>query len=133
MNERMLTTPEAAQVLGVSAERVRQLIKAGRLPSQQFGRDHVISEADLALVSDRKPGRPKRPAEETPALAAETKTARTKTPVQTAALMPETKTAGKKATPSTAVKSKKAAARKGAAAAAAKPAQKRTAKKGKAA
>ncbi len=75
MSEKMLTTPEAAQVLGVSAERVRQLIKAGRLPSQQFGRDHVINENDLALVSDRKPGRPKKPVEDMTATAAQPKKA----------------------------------------------------------
>ena len=58
MDTKMLTTPEAAERLGISAERVRHLIKTGRLPSQQFGRDDLISEADLVLVSERKPGRP---------------------------------------------------------------------------
>jgi excisionase family DNA binding protein len=58
--EKMLTTPEAAGRLGITVPRVHQLIKAGRLPSQQFGRDHLIREEDLTLVSDRKPGRPKR-------------------------------------------------------------------------
>ena len=43
---------------------MRQLIKTGRLPSQQFGRDHVINESDLALVADRKPGRPPKPKDE---------------------------------------------------------------------
>ena len=64
MSEAILTTPEAAERLGVSPERVRQLIKTGRLPSQQFGRDHVINESDLALVADRKPGRPPKPKDE---------------------------------------------------------------------
>jgi excisionase family DNA binding protein len=56
--EAMLTTPQVAERLGVSTARVRQLILAGRLPSQQFGRDHVIKESDLALVTERKTGRP---------------------------------------------------------------------------
>jgi excisionase family DNA binding protein len=56
--ERLLTTPEVAERLGVSVRRVQALIKSGRLPSQQFGRDHVIKESDLKLVEDRKPGRP---------------------------------------------------------------------------
>jgi hypothetical protein len=37
------------------------LIEAGRLPSQQFGRDHLIKESDLRLVAHRKPGRPPNP------------------------------------------------------------------------
>ena len=57
-NERMLTTPEVAKRLGISTQRVLALIEAGRLPSQQFGRDHVIKESDLALVAERKAGRP---------------------------------------------------------------------------
>jgi excisionase family DNA binding protein len=58
MQDKLLTTNQAAQRLGLTAIRVRQLIKAGRLPSQQFGRDHVIREEDLKLVADRKSGRP---------------------------------------------------------------------------
>ena len=58
VSERMLTTSEVAERLGVSLRRVRQLIEEGRLPSQQFGRDHLIKESDLKLVEDRKPGRP---------------------------------------------------------------------------
>jgi excisionase family DNA binding protein len=53
-----LTTQEAAERLGVSAIRVRQLIAEGRLPAEKFGRDYMIREGDLKLVSDRKPGRP---------------------------------------------------------------------------
>jgi excisionase family DNA binding protein len=58
MEDAMLTTPEAAFRLGVSPERVRQLINVGRLPSKQYGRDHLIRESDLALVAVRKVGRP---------------------------------------------------------------------------
>lgn len=57
-NETMLTTSEVAQRLNVSLRRVRQLIEEGRLPSQQFGRDHLIKVADLKLVEARKTGRP---------------------------------------------------------------------------
>jgi excisionase family DNA binding protein len=63
-DDRLLTTPEVAEQLGVSVRRVQALIKAGRLPSQQFGRDHVIKESDVRLVEDRKPGRPPKPKEE---------------------------------------------------------------------
>jgi excisionase family DNA binding protein len=58
--ERMLTTPEVASRLGISTRRVLALIQSGRLPSQQFGRDHLVKESDLKLVEDRKPGRPRK-------------------------------------------------------------------------
>lgn len=54
----LLTTREVAERLNVSLRRVRALIEAGKLPSQQLGRDHLIKESDLKLVKDRKPGRP---------------------------------------------------------------------------
>ncbi len=54
----MLTTPEVAERLNVSVRRVQALIEAGRLPSQQYGRDHLVKETDLKLVEDRRPGRP---------------------------------------------------------------------------
>ena len=58
VSEKMLTTSEVAARLNVSLRRVRQLIEDGRLPSQQFGRDHLIKESDLRLVENRKVGRP---------------------------------------------------------------------------
>lgn len=58
MSERALTTEEAAARLGITPARVRQMIIAGRLPAQRFGRSHMILESDLQLVEDRKPGRP---------------------------------------------------------------------------
>jgi excisionase family DNA binding protein len=61
----MLTTREVATRLNVSLRRVRQLIEDGRLPSQQFGRDHLIKEADLMLIKNRKVGRPSRAIAET--------------------------------------------------------------------
>lgn len=56
--ENMITTREAAEVLGVSLRRVRALIEGGRLPSQQIGREHLIKKSDLELVRERKTGRP---------------------------------------------------------------------------
>lgn len=60
---KLLTSKEVAEKLGVSARRVQQLAEAGRLPYQVFGGTLVFQESDLALVSDRKPGRPKKPDE----------------------------------------------------------------------
>jgi len=64
MSQKMLTTKEVAERLDVSQARVRALIKDGRLPSQQFGRDHLIKESDLKLVENRKVGRPPKVKEE---------------------------------------------------------------------
>ena len=58
--EKFMTTVEVAEELGIGAQRVRDLIKAGRLPAQKFGRDWVIREADLGLIEHRKPGRPRK-------------------------------------------------------------------------
>jgi excisionase family DNA binding protein len=57
----MLTTDETAARLEVTPARVRQMIIAGRLPAQRFGRSHMILESDLQLVEGRKPGRPRKP------------------------------------------------------------------------
>lgn len=54
----MLTTKQAAERLKISVNRVRQLIKSGRLPAESFGAAYMINEKDLAKVMDRKPGRP---------------------------------------------------------------------------
>lgn len=56
----MLTTPQVAERLGVTTRRVLALIESGRLPSQQYGRDHLIKESDLKLVAERKVGRPRK-------------------------------------------------------------------------
>lgn len=53
-----LTTKEAAERLGVTPARVRQLILSGELPAEKFGRDLMIKAADLKLVEDRPIGRP---------------------------------------------------------------------------
>jgi len=54
----LITTKEAAENLGISMRRVTALIKKGRLPSQQIGREHLIQKSDLELVRERKTGRP---------------------------------------------------------------------------
>lgn len=54
----LLTTQQAAEKLGVTAGRVRQMIVDGQLPATKMGRDNFIREVDLKLVADRKVGRP---------------------------------------------------------------------------
>jgi excisionase family DNA binding protein len=60
---KLLTTKDVSDRLGVTMPRVHALIQAGRLPAEKFGRDYVIKESDLALVSERKAGRPKKNAD----------------------------------------------------------------------
>ncbi len=56
---RMLhTTTSAAAELGVTACRVRALIAAGRIQATRAGRDWLIEPEALAVVRERKPGRP---------------------------------------------------------------------------
>jgi excisionase family DNA binding protein len=56
-----MTTQEAAAALGVSVQRVRAMIKAGRLPATKHGRDWIIRESDLSGVKVYgKPGRPRK-------------------------------------------------------------------------
>lgn len=59
-DEKLLTTRQVSEKLNVSMRRVRALIEAGRLPSKQYGRDHLIRESDIELVRQRVPGRPPR-------------------------------------------------------------------------
>lgn len=60
MADKLLTTKEAAQRLGVSAARVRQLVLNKQLPATKFGRDLVIKESDLSKVTVYgKAGRPR--------------------------------------------------------------------------
>jgi excisionase family DNA binding protein len=54
---RLLTTPEVAKRLGVTVSRVQALINDHRLPAQKIGRDFMVREDDLVLVSSRPVGR----------------------------------------------------------------------------
>lgn len=59
--EKFYTTEEAAQVLGVTASRIRQLILEKRINSQKMGRDHIIPQSELSQFSEqgkKKRGRP---------------------------------------------------------------------------
>mgnify|MGYP001016388763 CR=1 FL=1 len=57
----MITTAEAAAMLGLSRWAVLAFIRDGKLPAQKFGRDWMIAEADLESVKVRRPvGRPRK-------------------------------------------------------------------------
>lgn len=52
------TTDKAAQLVGVSATRIRQLAKAGLIEHKIFGRTLVVTEAGIAQAKARnkRPG-----------------------------------------------------------------------------
>lgn len=57
----LLSTSEAAEKLGVTAIRVRQLIQEGKISAKKLGRDYVIEEKELKNVKTYgKAGRPKK-------------------------------------------------------------------------
>jgi len=56
----MIGTTEAARQLGISSNRVRDLIASGRLKAQKIGREYAINPSDLKVVQNRRPGRPRK-------------------------------------------------------------------------
>lgn len=55
----LLSTAQAAEKLGVSERRVRQLINEGKLSAHKLGRDFAIEESALETVKTYgKAGRP---------------------------------------------------------------------------
>jgi excisionase family DNA binding protein len=53
-----ITTNEAASVLGVTRQRVLQLIQDGRLKAEKFGNVYMIRRGDLAHIESLPMGRP---------------------------------------------------------------------------
>jgi excisionase family DNA binding protein len=60
MSDELLTTQQAAAELGVTDSRVRQLIIAGKITAQSFGRSHMIKRSDLKDVVIGNRGRPRK-------------------------------------------------------------------------
>jgi excisionase family DNA binding protein len=56
--EGYISTTDAAARLGITRQRVLQLIEGGRLPASLFANVYMIREADLKLIETRTPGRP---------------------------------------------------------------------------
>ena len=62
MTEKLISTNEAAVILGVSSSRVRQLIIEGRLESTKIGRDQLLELEKVKEFSSKpreRTGRPK--------------------------------------------------------------------------
>jgi excisionase family DNA binding protein len=54
MAKTLFTTSEAAEELGVTSARVRQMILKGELTAEKFGRDLMITGEALAQAKNRK-------------------------------------------------------------------------------
>lgn len=65
----LLTTKEAALILGVTYIRINQLIKSGELVAEKKGRDYLIKSVDLKVLK-KKPERRGRPRSANPSEAA---------------------------------------------------------------
>jgi excisionase family DNA binding protein len=57
----LVGTSKAAELLGVSQNRVRQLINSGQLPANRVARTFVIRRADLDAFAALPRGRPRYP------------------------------------------------------------------------
>jgi excisionase family DNA binding protein len=57
----LIGTSEAAEMLGVSQNRIRQLIASGQLPAERVGRSFVIRRPNLDAFAALPPGRPRHP------------------------------------------------------------------------
>jgi excisionase family DNA binding protein len=59
-----LTTAQAAEKLGITAPRVRQMILDGRISAEKVGSILLIPASEIERISKlpRKPGRPAKPA-----------------------------------------------------------------------
>ena len=57
---KVIGTTEAARRLGISPNRLRDLIASGRLKAQKIGREYAIDPKDLDAVKNRIPGRPRK-------------------------------------------------------------------------
>jgi excisionase family DNA binding protein len=61
MGNRLYTTDEAAKLVGLSEDYIRELASKGRLTAKKFGRLWMLTEEDIDTLRNRKPrGRPKK-------------------------------------------------------------------------
>ena len=59
-----ITTNEAAAELGVTRQRVLQLIQDGRLKAEKFANVYMIQRTALSNIEEKPMGRPPKPKEE---------------------------------------------------------------------
>ncbi|KXK12885.1 MAG: Helix-turn-helix domain protein [Armatimonadetes bacterium OLB18] len=60
--EKFMTTENAAKYLGVTPQRVRQLVAREEIKAEKYGRDYLLDSESVRSYgkSRRKPGRPKK-------------------------------------------------------------------------
>jgi excisionase family DNA binding protein len=56
--DELISVAQAAQLLKISPQRIRNFIRDGRLPAMQVGRAFVLQRSDVLKVQRRGPGRP---------------------------------------------------------------------------
>jgi len=61
--EEFISTSEAAVQLGITRQRVLQLIESGRIEATKFANVYMIRKSSLVSVEERKPGRPPKQAQ----------------------------------------------------------------------
>lgn len=59
-DEKLLSTNDVAEELGISRQRVLQLVKSGRLNSLKIANVHLFKLEDLEPVRNRVAGKPKK-------------------------------------------------------------------------
>jgi len=59
VENKLLSTSEVAAQLGVTRQRVLELITDGRLPAMKVGRSYIIQASDVDKLVIHKIGRPK--------------------------------------------------------------------------
>jgi excisionase family DNA binding protein len=61
--DRLLSTAEVAAQLGVSRQRILELITEDRLPARKVGRSYIIRAADVDSLKLYEVGRPPKPSD----------------------------------------------------------------------
>lgn len=54
MKEKYYSTTEAGQKLGVTKQRIHQLMKSGKLPYEKIGKVHIVSEESIKYYKQQK-------------------------------------------------------------------------------
>jgi excisionase family DNA binding protein len=57
-SDELISVAQAAQLLKLTPQRIRNYIRDGRLPAMQVGRAFVLQRSDVLKVQRRGPGRP---------------------------------------------------------------------------
>jgi excisionase family DNA binding protein len=61
----LLTVPRAAEIIGLSRVRIRNLVRSGELPAEKVGRDWLIRRSVVERFAQKERRGPGRPPKET--------------------------------------------------------------------